>query len=60
MQEEKIIKYYKQIIENLTYKEWEKIKSMVDRTFDNEIKGSIYSLKIDTSKYSDIDLTTLF
>lgn len=60
MEEEKIIKYYRQILEDLTYKEWKKVKSMVDRMFDFEIKESIYSLKIDVSKYSDIDLTTLF
>lgn len=50
MEEEKIIKYYKQMIEDLTFAEWAILKNTIDKTFYNEIKGIACPLKIDTSK----------
>ncbi|MGP1608642.1 MAG: hypothetical protein ACTTGJ_02210 [Clostridium sp.] len=47
------------VIKNLNYTEYKKLNMILTRIYDKEINKSIYSLKIDTSQYSNIDYNTL-
>ena len=52
--EELLLKYFKSIINDLTYAEWDMLKRKLNKVYENEQRESTYTLKVDTSVYSNI------
>lgn len=52
--EELLLEYFKSIINDLTYAEWKMLKGRLDKVYENEKRESTYTLKVDTSAYSNI------
>lgn len=52
--EELLLKYFKCIINDLTYAEWDMLKRKLNKVYENEQRESTYTLKVDTSVYSKI------
>ena len=54
LNEEKILEHFKSIINDLTCAEWDMLKGRLDKVYENEKRESTYTLKVDTSAYSNI------
>lgn len=52
--EEKVLEHFKNIINDLTYAEWELLKNRLSSAYNGELKDSTYTLKVDTNTYSNI------
>lgn len=52
--EEKILEHFKSVINDLTCAEWDLLKGILNKAYENEKRESTYTLKVDTSAYSNI------
>ena len=52
--EEKVLEHFKNIINDLTYAEWELLKNRLSSAYEHKLKDSTYTLKVDTNTYSNI------
>ena len=57
--EELILKHFKNIADELTYAEYEMLRTFLDRVYERELKDSTYIIKIDATEYTDIKFTDL-